>query len=102
MVCPFPLVPQMFSLATRLLMEYSVMSVQTYRGVLYLQNVITVSRYEHAYKPHFVCERKEGTAVRVSIFLKLINVEERYVPCLAKWLPIQTSVEITVPLYLLP
>jgi len=70
MVCPFLLVPQMFSLATSLLMEYSVMSTQTSRGVLCLQNVVTVSRYEHAYKPHFVCERKEGTAVRVSIFLK--------------------------------
>jgi len=83
-------------------MEYSVMSIQTYRGVLYLQNVIAVSRYEHAYKPHFVCERKEGTAVRVSIFLKLRNVKERYASYLAKCLPIQTNVENTVPLYLLP
>jgi len=57
MVCPFLLVPQMFSLATRLLIEYSVMSIQTYRGVLYLQNVITLSRYEHAYNPHFACSR---------------------------------------------
>ena len=55
-------------------MEYYAMSIQAYRGVLYLQNVITVSRYERAYKPHFVCERKEGTAARVSVFLKLRNV----------------------------
>jgi len=83
-------------------MECSVMSIQTYRGVFYLQNVITVSRYEHAYKPHFVCDSKEGTAVRVPIFLKLRDVKERYVPYLAKCLPIQTNVENTLLIYLLP
>jgi hypothetical protein len=72
----------MFSLATRLHVVYSVMSIQTCRGVLYLQNVITVSRCEHVYKPHFVCERKEGTAVRVPIFVKLGNVKEHYLPLL--------------------
>ena len=82
-------------------MEYSVMYILTYRGVLYVQNVIAVSRYKHAYKSHFVCEHKEGTAVRVSIFLKLRNVKKRYASCLAKCLPIQTNVENTVPLYLL-